>query len=141
MQAVRYRSGISATTGQVITGQAHLAQSIAIIWRTRVGERFMRLPFGSDLRSHLAEDVTTATALLIFNDLRSAIDAWEPEYAMTDFQLVSLTRKGGLGLKHGGLYFPEGRFGNTSISEPFGTVTDLATYEGLARRTAARIAA
>ncbi len=137
MQAVRYRSGIDASTGVVLAGQAHLAQSIATIWRTRVGERVMRLTFGSNLRSHLAEDVTTATALLIFNDLRSAIDAFEPEYSMVDFQLVSLTLKGGMGVRHGGLYFPEGRFGNKSIVETFGTVSDLALYEGIARKAAA----
>lgn len=140
MQAIRYRSGISASTGRVITGRVHLAQSIATIWRTRVGERIMLLPFGSNLRSRLAEDVTGALALELYDDLTTAVRTWEPEYRITTMQLVSLTIKGGLGLRHVGLYYPEGRFGNYSLQESFGAVSDLARYERLAlgaRRAAA----
>ncbi len=136
MQAIRYRRGVDASTGRIITGQVHLAQSIATIWATRIGERVMLLAFGSNLRSHLGEDVTGALALQIYDDLTTAIIRWEPEYRMIDFQLVSLTRKGGMGIRHGGVYYPEGRFGNRTITERFGTVTDLAPYEGLARRAA-----
>lgn len=121
----------------MLTGQAHLAQSVAEIWMTRPGERVMRLLFGANLRSHLAEDIEPALALAIYDDLVASINAWEPEYRMVDFQLVNLSLKGGLGVRHGGIYFPEGRFGNKSISEPFGTVSDLALYEGLARRVGA----
>ena len=136
MQAIRYRSGVDARTGRVITGQVHLAQSIATIWSTRIGQRVMLLAFGSNLRSHLAEDITSALALEIYDDLTSAITQWEPEYRVAEMQFVSLTRIGGLGLRHGGTYYPEGRFGNYTVSEPFGTVSALAQYETLARRAA-----
>ena len=134
MQAIRYRCGVDASTGRIIRGQAHLAQSIATIWATRIGERWMRLTFGSDLRSHLAEDMTGALALEICDDLTTSVRTWEPEYRITDMQLVTLTLKGGLGLRHGGLYYPEGRFGNYSYVERFGSVSDLALYERLASR-------
>ena len=136
MQAIRYRSGIDAGTGRIITGQVHLAQSLATIWTTRIGERLMRLTFGSRLRSHLAEDIVPALALAIYDDLVGAILLWEPEYRIVQFQVVSLTRKGGLGIRHGGIYFPEGRFNNFAIRQQFGTVTTLAVYEGLALRSA-----
>lgn len=134
MQALRYRVGIDASTGGVVSGAAHLAQSIAKIWMTRIGERVMLLGFGSNLRSHLAEDVTSALALEIYDDLTSALYAWEPEYRVADMQLVSLSRIGGLGLRHAGLYYPEGRYGNYADVEPFGGVSALARYEGTARR-------
>jgi len=136
VQAIRYRRGVDASTGRIISGQVHLAQSIATIWATRIGERIMLLLFGSNLRSHLAEDIDGALALEIYDDLTTAVIRWEPEYRVVEMQLVSLTRKGGLGLRHGGLYYPEGRYGNYTLSERFGTVSALAQYEGLARRAA-----
>lgn len=137
MQAVRYRSGIDGQTGRVIIGRVHLAQSLAQIWTTSLGKRVMLLDFGSKLRSHLAEDITGALALEIYDDLTSAVYAYEPEYRVAEMQLVKLTRLGGLGLRHGGIYYPEGRFGNYAIQEDFGGVSSLARYEGLALGRAA----
>ena len=134
MQAIRYRTGIDARTGKLLVGKPHLAQSLAKIWTTRIGERVMLLDFGSKLFSHLAEDITGALALEIYDDLTDAIYEWEPEYRGVDFQLVSLTRIGGLGIRHGGNYYPEGRFGNYDIVEPFGGVSALARYEQAAMR-------
>lgn len=136
MQAVRYRSGLDARTGRIITGRVHLAQSLAKIWLTRIDERAMLLDFGANLRSHLAEDVTGALALEIYDDLTSAVYRWEPEYRVVEMQFVSLTRIGGLGLRHGGKYYPEGRLGNYSLVEEFGGIASLARYETLARRAA-----
>lgn len=110
--ALKIRAGIDERTGKVITGPAHLAQSLSKIWHTRLDTRVMRLSFGSDLRSLLAEDLTPAIALLIYNELVATAARWEPEYRLTQLQLVKLTAGGALGLRHGGLYFPEGRFGN-----------------------------
>lgn len=136
MQAVRYRSGIDARTGRFLKGRAHLAQSLAKIWATRIGERVMLLDFGSNLRSHLSEDVTGALALEIYDDLITSAHRWEPEYRAVEMQLVTLTRLGQLGLRHAGLYYPEGRLGNYAIVEDFGGVSALARYETLARRAA-----
>ena len=136
MLSTRYRSGIDRFTGRVITGQVHLAQSLATIWLTRLGERVMLLDFGSTLRRHLAEDVTPSLALELYTDLTEAVYEWEPEYRVSEMQLVSLTQLGGLGLRHAGLYYPEGRYGNYDIVEPFGTVASLAAYETTARRAA-----
>lgn len=140
MQAVRYRQGADAVTGRPLVGRAHLAQSLGVIWATRVGELVMLLDFGANLRSHLAEDVTGSLALTIYNDLATAVEKWEPEYRVREMQLVSLTRDGGLGLRHGGIYYPEGRFGNYAIGEPFGELSPLSRYEAVARRSTGRLA-
>lgn len=123
-------------TGRWLQGQPHLAQSLAVIWATRLDALLMQLDFGSNLRSHLAEDVTAALALEIYDSLETAVRAWEPEYRPKEYQLVTLSRIGGLGLRHSGTYYPEGRFGNFAITEPFGTVSSLAQYERLARAAA-----
>ncbi|WP_311272386.1 MULTISPECIES: GPW/gp25 family protein [unclassified Rhizobium] len=110
--ALRIRSGIDERTGKVITGPAHLAQSLGKIWHTRVGSRVMRLTFGADLRSLLSEDLTPAIALLLYNEMVATAAQWEPEYRINQLQLVKMTEGGALGVRHGGLYFPEGRYGN-----------------------------
>lgn len=134
MQAIRYREGIDAATGQLLVGRDHLAQSLAKIWTTRPGERIMLLAFGTDLRSHLAEDVDAGLVLEIYNDLTQAVYDWEPEYRVVEMQVVQLTRMGALGLKHAGLYYPEGRFGNTDIVQAYGGTSALYRYEQAARR-------
>lgn len=117
-QAIRYRTGISRTTGEVLVGWPHLVQSLDVIWMTRIGERVMRLLFGSNMRGFLAEDIEPALALEIYDELATAVHRHEPEYRVTRFQFVRLTESGMLGLQHGGLYFPEGRFNNYDIAVP-----------------------
>lgn len=123
--ALKIRAGIDERTGKVINGPAHLAQSLSKIWHTRLDTRVMRLSFGSDLRSLLAEDLTPAIALLIYNELVATAARWEPEYRLTQLQLVKLTAGGALGLRHGGLYFPEGRFGNFSPAVVLGLADNV----------------
>lgn len=116
MSAIRYRTGISAETGKIISGPDHLAQSLGKIWRTQLAQRVMLLDFGSDLRGRLGEDITPALALGIYNDLVLSAARWEPEYSIDSLQLVTVTEGGVLGLRYSGLYYPEGRFGNYDLA-------------------------
>lgn len=133
-QAVRYRTGIDRRTGKILVGWAHVQQSLAVIWTTRLEERVMRLDFGSNLRSWLAEDLTPATALGIYVDLVVATHTFEPEYRIRELQFVDATRLGGLGLRHAGTYYPEGRLGNYDRAIPIGWTAPIIVRETLARR-------
>jgi len=113
---IRYRTGIDARTGKILTGPAHLAQSLSTIWLTRINTRLMRLSFGADLRSLLSEDLTPALALLLYNEMVASAARWEPEYVINQLQLVTIKDSGVLGIRHGGLYYPEGRFGNYDLA-------------------------
>lgn len=115
---IRYRSGIDGRTGQVITGVPHLRQSLRKIWGTQIEQMFMLLDFGSNLRGLLSEDLTPSLALMIYNEMVASAARWEPEYGISQLQFVMLTEGGGLGLRHGGLYFPEGRYGNYEMAVP-----------------------
>lgn len=115
---VKFRTGISADTGKPISGVEHLFQSLGKIWATHLNTRVMRLNFGSDLRSLLSEDLTPAIALLIYNELVISAAQFEPEYQLTELQLVTLTEFGVLGIRHAGVYYPEGRFGNYDLAVP-----------------------
>ena len=130
-QAIRYRAGIDSRTGKPLSGLPHLAQSLEKIWMTRRGERVMRLDFGSDLRGLLSEDLTPALALEIYNELAVAVERWEPEYRIDSMQFVSLTQDGALGLRHSGLYFPEGRFGNYTVAVPLNAVSRRFAISGV----------
>lgn len=134
MQAVRYRTGIDMTTGKLLVGWAHVQQSLAVIWTTRLEERVMLLDFGSNLRSWLAEDLTPATALGIYGDLIDAAHKWEPEYRISTLQFVSAKRDGSLGLRHGGIYYPEGRLGNYDLGIQMGAGAPIVIREQIARR-------
>lgn len=121
MSAIRYRTGIDRNTGQVLTGWPHLCQSLGVIWTTTLGRRVMRLDFGTSLRSWLAEDINTETALGIYDELITSAEAYEPEYRIKELQLLRIARDGTLGLRHAGIYYPEGRYGNYSIALPVGS--------------------
>ncbi|MEZ5782070.1 MAG: integrase [Rhizobiaceae bacterium] len=128
-QVIRYRTDIDRRTGEVLTGIPALLQSLDVIWMTRTNLRVMLLDFGSNLRSWLSEDLTPTLALNIYGDLATAAHRWEPEYRVSEFQFVRMSQGGGLGLKHGGLYFPEGRFGNYDIAIPLNaTPRSLGRY-------------
>ena len=118
MAAIRYRSGYDETTGKIISGPAHLAQSLRTIWRTRLTEVFMLLDFGSDIRGLLAEDVTPELALMLYNEMVGAASLWEPEFEVSTLQLVIFNEFGTLGVRYGGTYYPEGRFGNYEAAIP-----------------------
>lgn len=126
MTAIRYRTGIDRNTGRPLTGWAHVCQSLSVIWTTALGQRVMRLDFGTSLRSWLAEDINTETALGIYDELITSAEAYEPEYRIKELQLLRIVRDGTLGLRHAGLYYPEGRLGNYSIALPVGSRVVLA---------------
>lgn len=133
MAAIAFRTGLDQNTLRVLTGWAHVQQSLAVIWTTKVGSRVMRLLFGSELRSWLSEDVTVATALGIYDELITAAHRWEPEYRVVEMQLVRLGPEGLLGLRHSGIYYPEGRLGNYGIALPEGGSLPLAAQAILTR--------
>lgn len=128
---IRYRTGINARTGKILTGPAHLAQSLGKIWQTRLDTRVMRLSFGADHRSALSEDLTPSIALLIYNDMVASAARWEPEYLIAQLQLVTLQESGKLGIRHGGIYYPEGRFGNYDLAVDLSLGSTTPTALGL----------
>lgn len=113
----------------MLTGIAALLQSLDVIWMTRTNQRVMLLEFGSQLRSWLSEDLTPTLALQIYSDLIASAHRWEPEYRIREMQFVRMSGSGMLGLRHGGLYFPEGRLGNYDVAIPLNaTPRSLGRY-------------
>lgn len=129
--SVRFRAGIDERTGKVLSGPDHLAQSLLKIWTTRLDTRVMRLAFGSDLRSLLSEDLTPAIAMQVYNEMVASAARWEPEFMITQLQLVTLKETGKLGIRYGGIYFPEGRLGNYDLAVDLGLRATTPTALGV----------
>lgn len=76
-------TGMSATTGKPLSGDEHLAQSIADIVTTPIGTRRMLLDYGCYLFDLLDRPLTRATLLLGAMAVTIALAKWEPRIAVT----------------------------------------------------------
>lgn len=75
-------NGMDRTTGAVLAGDAHLAQSIQDIITTPLGSRVMRRDYGSLLFELVDRPLNAATRLLIIMAVAMALARWEPRIAV-----------------------------------------------------------
>lgn len=75
-------------TGKPISGDAHLAQSIADILMTPLGSRVMRRDYGSLLFDLLDQPFNAASKLLIFAATALALRTWEPRIRLRQATLT-----------------------------------------------------
>jgi len=76
-------TGMSATGGIALSGDEHLAQSIADIVTTPIGSRVMLRDYGCLLFDLLDRPTTRATLLLAAMAVTMALARWEPRIAVT----------------------------------------------------------
>jgi uncharacterized protein len=80
--------GVDATSRVALATQARdIEQAIEIILRTAPGERPMRPEFGCRIQDHLFSPTNAATAAAIANDVRAALDMWEPRIRVEDVRV------------------------------------------------------
>lgn len=65
-----------------------IEQAIEIIIRTAPGERPMRPEFGCRIQDHLFSPMNDATLAAIANDVRRALEVWEPRIDVEDVQVL-----------------------------------------------------
>jgi phage baseplate assembly protein W len=70
--------GMDARTGKALSGDAHLAQSIANILSTPVGSRIMRRDYGSRVPDLIDAPAHAATRVQLY-----AVMRWEPRITLT----------------------------------------------------------
>jgi phage baseplate assembly protein W len=68
-------------------GELNVRQSICIILRTRPGERAMRPDFGCGLDRYLFEPNSVATLRLIQEEVKRALERWEPRIVLDDVRV------------------------------------------------------
>jgi hypothetical protein len=108
---------MDSRTGRWLRGFACVEQSIGTILRTHLGERIMRLDFGSELVRRIGRNMVAIEVLTLYRDVVTAVHRHEPEYRIAQLQLLRIERTGALALGTKGIYFPEGRFDNFDIRE------------------------
>lgn len=71
-------TGMDASTGRAIAGDAHESQSIACILNTPIGSRVMRRDFGSLLPDLVDQPMNRRLLLQIYAATALALLRWEP---------------------------------------------------------------
>lgn len=66
------------------SGEQNVRESIAIILRTKPGERVLLPSFGCGLDRYLFEPNNTATLRLIQEEIKRALTRWEPRIRLDD---------------------------------------------------------
>jgi len=68
----------------LVSGEAELEQAMQLILLTYPGERPMRWEFGSRLRDFVFAGANTETATALANEVRAALERWEPRVSVTE---------------------------------------------------------
>jgi phage baseplate assembly protein W len=71
----------------VVRGDTELEEAIWLILSTSPGERPMRPEFGCGLNEFVFAPANAATASQIVNEVRVALDRWEPRVAIDDVRV------------------------------------------------------
>lgn len=82
-------NGMDRATGAPLSGDDHLAQSIADILTTPIGTRVMRRDYGSAIPELLDQPMNPVTKLRLFAAAAVAIARWEPRIAATRFAVTT----------------------------------------------------
>lgn len=70
-------------------GEPNVRESIAIILRTRPGERLLRPDFGCGLDRYLFEPNSTTSLRLIQEEVKRALTRWEPRITLDDVAVAT----------------------------------------------------
>jgi phage baseplate assembly protein W len=128
---VPVRVGIDARTGRMIAGWAHTEQSIGRLFSTRYHERVLRRWCGSFVPHLIGKNTTTSTITRFWWAIATAIELWEPCYAVQRINIknrdakagdtgsgdgiltsVDDIRRGNIAFRTTGLWMPRGHLGD-----------------------------
>jgi len=79
--------GMDKTSGQVLSGLAHLRQSIEDILTTPIGSRVMRRSYGSNLYRLVDQPYSAALIADVTVAIAEALERWEPRFALDGVRL------------------------------------------------------
>lgn len=112
-------TGIDATTGEILTGWAHVVQSVGKIFSTRIGQRVMRRQFGAGSLTLLGRRFTPRIIALYRLLLVLALERWEPRVRVRKVEFtgtVDEIRGGAVGAMITVDYMPRGHLGDTTVA-------------------------
>lgn len=112
-------TGIDRTTGKIISGFAHVEQSIGVLLTTRLNTRVMRRGVGSSAPDLVDAPISPMTLVDYFASIATAMKR-EPRFRITRMVVDPTTDApaGRLVIAIQGVYYPRGHLGDFSVSEP-----------------------
>lgn len=111
------RAGMDRTTGRLLAGWGHCAQSIAVILTTRIGWRVMRRLFGSRIRDLQDLNPDPATLLRLYAAVAEALRLWEPGFRLTKIAATRIGADGAALFEIEGRFYPRGHLGDYGVGE------------------------
>lgn len=114
-------NGIDRRTGGVVSGWAHVEQSLDVILTTPIGSRIMRRDFGSEIPDLVDRKMTSRLVLALYAAAAAAVRRWEPRFLLTRAAVTEAGATGRLGLALYGTYYPRGHLGDYSVAEDAST--------------------
>ena len=126
--------GIDRRTGGIITGWAHVVQSIDDFFTTQFGERVLREWYGSMVPNLLGRNMVPKEILPFFAAIASAIDTWEPRVRVTRVMPIDkepeVFRSGEFHFYMEVAYMPRALYGDFTV-EGFRRVSGRASDGGI----------
>lgn len=114
-------NGIDRRTGGIVSGWAHVEQSLDVILTTPIGARIMRRDFGSEIPDLVDRKMTSRLVLALYAAAAAAIRRWEPRFRLTRAAVTEAGATGRLGLALYGTYYPRGHLGDYSVAQDAST--------------------
>ena len=110
-------AGIDARTGRLLSGWAHVLQSLEKILLTGFGERVGRRWFGSFVPALLGELAVERSVLRFYTAIWTAVDLWEPRLRIARIRFAGTAdevREGTGRFEIDAVYLPRGHLGDTT---------------------------
>lgn len=82
--------GVDRRSGQLVSGLAHLRQSIEDILTTPVGARRMRPEYGSTLRRYVDLPVNDGWKSAVQAEVARALGRWEPRFKLDRVRVTAV---------------------------------------------------
>lgn len=105
-------TGMDRRTGKVLTGWAHVVQSIEDILTTRVMTRVMRRDYGSNVPKLVDAPMNQGSLLRLYVAIADALEQWEPRFRLTHVTFTAAGADGAAEIALAGIYYPRGHLGD-----------------------------
>lgn len=99
--------GMSAHSGEALTGIDHLRQSIGDILTTPIGSRVMRRDYGSRVPELVDAPLNRGTLVQIYAAAADALGQWEPRFRLERIRATEI-EEGAVSIDVEGEYLPDG---------------------------------
>ncbi len=93
-QKISQAVGMDLSTGKLLSGIAHLKQSIYDILKTAIGSRVMRRDYGAKTQSLVDAVGNKVTIVGVYYAIAVALERWEPRFDLTRVHVSDQTSTG-----------------------------------------------